>query len=180
MKNELIKINEKTFTKDFHITENTVLSFVINENYSTELSFSIEENAKVIVKILDMGSSNFKCRAKINGANISYSLFSFAIVKGSIERHSDIRIEIPVGSTNCIASECEEAFLLDDNSRNIATLSVLAREKESIANHNYSCNYISNKQLEFLAARGLIKENATQTILQAKIDRFLSADFNGF
>ncbi len=175
MKTQLIKINEAYFNEEIRIADDLFLSIIINDNNSAKLTITVEENANVVVKILDMSGTDFRCHTKLDGSNINFSINSFAVV--SKHRKSDIQIEVPADSKNCVASECEEAFLLNDQARNNATLSVLANEKESAISHSYSCNHISAKQLDFLMARGLKKSEAKQLILNAKIDKFLLADF---
>ena len=106
------------------------------------------------------------------GNNINYSLQSLALINNT-SRKSEISIIIPKGSISCAASEKEEAYLLTSNSKNNATVAVFSNEKDSTANHSYSCNKISKQELLLLAARGIDAPQAQKLIIDTKIRSFI-------
>lgn len=178
MRNLCIEINDNHYQKDFSVKEDTNFIFLIQKNIDTKIRFDVYKNVNIKVKVLSTSDndSELEIEARLHENNINYDLRSLALIDNH-SRKSNLIITIPRGATGCVASEKEEAFLLDNIAKNDATVAVFSNEKDSAISHSYVCNKIAKRELLLLASRGINKQQAQKLLLDTKMKNFIVNDF---
>lgn len=175
MRSRLIEINKNYYQQDFTVTNNIELVFIVKNNNYAKIEIVAKTNVNIRIKILSICNSDTSLEFKgtLDGKNINFEINSLAILR-NCNRKANFILKVPKGSSECIASEKEEAFLLDSLARNSASVAAFIEERKSNINHSYSSNKINKQELLFLMLRGLNENDAQKLILDAKINNFLA------